>query len=333
MSGGGGIYSSVGIAKETTFGTYAAPTRWVEHHSESIEFKPTRYKGKGLRNGGLVSRKSSRHTTSATVDGDIVTPVYSAGMGLWLAMIFGTMGITPTQQATSTAYKQAHTLQDNAGQSATIQVGRPSLDNVMNVYSYLGVKCTKAVFEAKQDQPLMLTLTLDGKDVDQTQTYVAPNYHDPNPELFWDQGNFTMAATFGSEAYVDGVRSFILTIDRTQDDKRFYMNGTGRKSEQRLSDFVKVTGEIETDFLVRTTFADYFYNDTPQSIKMNFTGGLIATGYNYALNLSLPCCVWDSEAPKVTGPNIIQPKMMFEVLDDETNPVVEADYISTDVTL
>lgn len=326
-----GVGASIGIAAETTYGTYVAPVRSLEFESESIEWKPTRTIGKGLYNGGLVTRASQRQTTTATVDGDVVTPVYTKGMGLWLGMIFGTLGISPVQQAATTAYLQTHALASNQGQSASIQVGRPSLDGTVNPFSYVGCKVTKAVFECKVNEPLRVTMSIDGKDVS-TQSYTTPTYQTSNPALFWNQGAFTMGP-LGSEAAVSGVTSFTLTIERPQDIALFYLDGTGRKSAPVQNDFVKITGDIETTYTSASSFASIFQADTPQSIVLPFTGSLIASTYYYGLTLKLPQVRFDSEPPKVAGPDILRPKMTFEALYDDTNTAVTATYMSTDTTL
>lgn len=329
-----GLGSSVGIASEgSSYGTFVAPVRSLEFESESIEWKPNRTAGKGLYNGGMFPRGTQRVTTTAAVDGDIVTPVYTKGMGYWLGLIFGTMGITPVQQAATAAYLQTHTFASNYNQSASIQIGRPTMsDGVINPYSYLGMKVTKAVFEAKINEPLRLTMSFDGKDVTEAQTYTAPTYQTANPALFFNQGLFQMGA-FGSEATVEGVRSLTLTITRGQRVDGFYMDGTGRKTAPVPNAVVSVTGAIETDFLLKASFADVFYNDTPKSLIVPFTGALIASTYSYGLTLKLPQIRFDSEPPKVSGPDIIQPAMTFTAEYDDTNAPFTATYMSTDTTL
>ncbi len=42
MTVGSGIGSSVGVAKETTWGTWVTPSKWTEFESETVEWKPKR---------------------------------------------------------------------------------------------------------------------------------------------------------------------------------------------------------------------------------------------------------------------------------------------------
>ena len=329
---GSGIGASLGIAAESTFGTFVAPSRFTEFESETVKFKPTRTVGKGLYNGGLVARSSQRQTTTATVEGDIVTPVYTKGMGLWLGLIFGTLGTSPVQQASTAAYLQTHALASNAGQSASVQIGRPSLDGTVNPYSYLGVKATKIVFEAKVNEPVRVTISIDGKDESESQSLTSATFQTPNPALFWNQGVFNMG-TFGSEVAVSGVTSFTLTIERPMSTSDFYLDGTGRKAAQTQNDFVKVSGDIETTYTTKAAFTELFKNDTPQSIVLPFTGANIASTYYYGLTLKIPQARFDMDGPNVSGPDIIRPKMSFVGEYDDTNVAVTATYMSTDTTL
>lgn len=329
---GSGIGASLGIAAESTWGTYVAPTRFTEFETESVVWKPTRTMGKGLYAGGLVTRQTQRQTTSATVEGDIVTPVYTKGMGLWLGLIFGTLGITPVQQASTAAYLQTHALADNHNQSVSLQIGRPSLDQTVNPYSYIGVKATKAVFEAKKDEPLRLTVSIDGKDQSTSNSLTTPSYVSSNPALFWNEGQFEMGA-YGSEALVEGVTALTLTIERGQDAALFYMDGTGRKSQQQTNDFIKITGEIETTFTTQAAFSSLFTADTAQSIIVPFTGANIASSYYYGLTLQIPNVRFDDGTPNVTGPDIIRPKVTFTAEYDDTHTPITALYTSTDTTL
>lgn len=332
MAVGAGIGASIGIGPETTYGTYATQTKWTEFESESVVWSANRTVGAGLYAGGLVSRASQRATTTATVAGDVVTPFYSKGMGQWLALIFGTMGLTPTQIGSTGAYTLAHALSSNLGQSATVQIGRPTMDGTVHPYAYLGCKATKAVFEAKVNEPLRLTISLDGKDVSESQTLVTPVYQTANPAFFWNQGLFQMGA-LGSEATVEGVRSFTLTIERPQKVDNFYLDGTGRKNAPVQNAFVKVSGSIETDFLSKAAFADLFVADTPQSIIVPFTGALIGGSSTALLSIALPHIRFDDAPPTVSGPDILQPKFSFEGLYDDTHTAVTATYVSTDTTL
>lgn len=333
MTVGSGVGASLGLADEDgAYGVFQAPTRWTEFETESLEWKPNRTVGAGLYAGGQVSRSSARATTTATADGDVVTPVYSKGMGLWLGMIFGTLGLTPVEIATTGGYTQTHALGLNQGQSTSVQIGRPTMDGTVHSYSYIGCKATKAVFEAKVDEPLRLTVSLDAKDVTEAESLTTAVYQSANPAFFWNEGEFLMGP-LGEEVLVEGVRAFTLTIERGQKVDNFYLDGSGRKSAPVQNAFLKISGEIDTDFLAKAAFADVFVADTPQSIIVPFAGGLISGAASYGLKLAIPHSRFDSGPPMVGGPDILQPKMTFEGLFDDTMVPVTCTYVSTDTVL
>lgn len=329
---GSGVAASIGIGAESTYGTYAAPTRWPEFESETIKWVAHRVAGKGLRAGSLFEQAAQRATTTATVTGDAVMPCQVKGLGQWLGLIFGTQTVTPVQQGSTAAYLQTHVPASAQGQSATIQVGRPTTDGTVHPYNYLGCKVTKAVFEAKLNEPLRLTVTIDGKDFQETTALVSPTFQPPNPSLFWNQGNFQMG-TYGSEATVEGVRSFMLTFERPQKVDNFYMDATGRKQEPVQNGLYVTTIELDTDYRSKAAFADVYAADTPQSIILPFTGALIASSYSYGLNFAFPSVRFDNDPPNVNGPEIIMPKMKARVVDDNTHTPMTVTYMSTDTVL
>lgn len=329
---GSGIGASLGVAAESAYGTWVTPTQWTEFESESIKWNPSRTVGKGLYNGGLVSRASARQTTTATVAGTVVTPVYAKGMGLYLANLMGSMAVAPVVQGATIAYLQTHALARQDGQSLSLQVGRPTLDGVLHAYNYKGLKIIKGTFEAKVNEPVRATFDFDGKDVDESGAYGTPVYQSANPYFAWEQGIFTMGA-LGAEVAVPGVRGFGLTIERPSKVDSFYLDGTGRKGAPVQNDFVKITGTLETDFLTKAAFADLFVADTTQSIILSFTGPLIAGAYSEKLTFRLPAVYWDDEPPMVSGPDILQPKMTFSALFDGSTVPATIEYMSTDVAL
>jgi hypothetical protein len=219
-----------------------------------------------------------------------------------------------------------------SGQSLCAQVGRPTMDGVIHQYNYSGLKIIKATFEAKVNEPLRATFEFDGKDVDEIGAYGAPTYQTANPSFFWDEGIFTMG-TLDAEVAVTGVRSWSLIIERPSKVDNFYLDGTGRKSLPVQNNFCKLSGSIETDFQSKATFADLFASDAKQSMIVTFTGALIAGAYSQQITFKIPEIRFDDEPPMVNGPDIIQPKMLYQGLYDDADVPASILYQSTDITL
>lgn len=336
VSVGSGIGSSVGMAKESAWGTFTTPTKWPEFENETLEWKPKRIVGTGLANGNLVQRNSTRQTVTSTVQGDLRVPVYYKGMGLLLGSIMGSLGVAPVQQGGTSAYLQTHALALSAmGQSLTIQKGVPDVTTgTIHQYNYVGCKVTKAVFEVGVDQFMVGTFTLDGKNYDTSNAYGTPVYVTPNPIHSFNTTVFQMGA-FGSEVTVEGVRKATLTIERPYRVDNFYLDGTGLKQEQVQNNFVKITLDLESDYVTDSAFVAQFNTDTAQSIIIKSTGPVIPSGgsNNFYFQAAIPNMRWETGQPLIAGPDEVMPKMQLIGLYDDSHTAATLSYMSTDVAL
>lgn len=331
---GSGIGSSLGMAKESAWGTFTTPVRFPEFTSETLEWKPKRIVGTGLASGNSVQRNSTRQQTTSTVTGDIKCPMYYKGMGLFLGGIMGTMGTAPIQQGATAAYLQTHALTANTiGQSFTFQKGVPQISNAVIVqYNYTGCKMTKAVFECAADQFLTATYSIDGKAYDTSNTYTAATYLTPNPIFAFNQTSFKIG-TLGSEAVVEGIRKFTLTIERPLRVDSFYLDGTGLKAEQVNNNFTKITLDLESDYLLDTNFVAQFNADTAQSVIIDSLGPVIASTFHNEIQFQIPNMRWETGPPMIAGPDIVQPKLQLIGLFDDTHVAATITYMSTDTTI
>ena len=101
---------SVGIGKESVFGTAVTPTRWLEF----TEPKPLTIdrgikQGAGLRPGSRVARAARRVKTIRQASGDITVEAFSKGLGLLLEACMGSGVSTVVSGA---VYQQVHSLAD-----------------------------------------------------------------------------------------------------------------------------------------------------------------------------------------------------------------------------
>src|SRR5690349_20485542 len=96
----------LGIAKETTYGTRVAPTRFYPFTAESLAYEYNKYRSQAL-GMGRWTRPAIRTTSMGT--GNIEGEVPTTGLGYLLDGLHGNT-VTPVQQAATTAYVQTHTL-------------------------------------------------------------------------------------------------------------------------------------------------------------------------------------------------------------------------------
>lgn len=135
MAIGSGLAAQIGFAAESTYGTYVAPTRFLEFNKADLKKVKNTVQGGGLAAGRFAQLGSRRAVTSEAAAGSVEMEVINKGFGLLLAHLLGSSA-TAVQQGGSTAYLQAHTLGDNFGKSLTTQVGVPDLTGTVRPYTY-----------------------------------------------------------------------------------------------------------------------------------------------------------------------------------------------------
>ncbi|MFE9098489.1 phage tail tube protein [Streptomyces sp. NPDC007264] len=328
MAIGSGLGAQLGIAAESAYGTFVAPTKFVEFTKESLALKKTTAQSAGIAAGRLLPLSSRRVVTQREASGSIDLEVTNKAMGLLLQALMGT-SVTPVQQAATTAYLQTHTLADTAGKSLTIQKGVPLASGTVTDKTFLGCKVTSAEFSCEVGGMLMASYEFDAKDCDETQTLATASY--PDMSVFHFGQMALKTGTFGTEAARDGIRKVSVKIERPQAVDRFYAGQAGLKKEPISNDQVKITGSIEMDY-VDTTLDDLFTSDGATSLVWEFVGPIIASTYAETFRITLPAVKLDEGPPTVDGFGVVKPTLNFTGLYDGTNqPKIE--YISTDVSL
>jgi hypothetical protein len=328
MAIGSGLGAQLGIAAESTYGTFVAPTKFIEFTKESLALKKTTAQSAGIAAGRLLALSSRRVLTRKEVQGSIELEVTNKGMGLLLQSLMGTT-VTPVQQATTAAYLQTHTLASVAGKSLTIQKGVPLTTGTVTDKSFLGCKVTSGEFSCEVGGMLTGSFEFDGRDCDEGQTLAAASYANMSPFHFGQMA--VKAGGFGAETALDGIRKVSVKVERPQDVERFYAGASGLKKEPIENDQVKITGSLETDY-VATTLDDLHTSDAATSLVWEFVGQQIETTYFDTFRVTLPAIRLDEGPPVVDGFGVVKPTFNFVGLYDGTNqPKIE--YISTDVTL
>lgn len=328
MAIGSGLGAQLGISAETTYGTFVAPTKFIEFTKEGLQLKKTTAQSAGIAAGRLLALASRRVVTRREVAGSVDIEVTNKGMGVLLQALMGT-SVTPVQQGAGPAYLQTHTLADTAGKSLTIQKGVPLTTGTVTDKTYLGCKVTSAEFACETGGMLTGSFEFDGKDCDEGQTLAAASYAAMAPFHFGQMA--VKSGTFGTETALDGIRKVSCKIERPQEVERFYAGQAGLKKEPISSDQVKITGSLESDY-VATTLDDLHTSDAGTSLVWEFVGPNIATTFFETFRVTLPVVKLDEGPPVVDGFGVVKPTFNFTALYDGTNqPKIE--YISTDATL
>ena len=334
MGVGSGLGGQLGFAKETTYGTFVAPSKFYEFDGDS---------GDGLRlitvdGGGIAAGRAARLVSQRVVAGREAAKTFPmsvpiVGFGLILQQIFGTT-VTPVQQGGTPAYLQTHALvSDLTGKSLTAQVGVPSTDGTVNPYTYLGGKITKADFSCTKDDLLKASLEMDFRDVTEAQSLATASYPTTAAPFNFTQMKVKIGTTVAGAANADGVDNFSLSIERRMKTDRRYANSGGLKGEPITNDFVGASGSIGADFVTKTAFADRWAADTSFALVWQFTGAVISGAYSYDLTFEIPSCKFTGSTPGVSSVDVVNGSFPFTVYSNGTDPIVTAKLVTTDITL
>ena len=332
MAIGAGLGGQCGVAPETTYGTYVAPTRWLEVESAPFEFAPQFTETSGIAAGRTGMLASRRQATTRQGSGSLALEVTTTKMGLLLQQLMCTT-VTPVQQGATPAYLQTHTLNgDAAGKSMSVQVGIPRTNGTPDAYTYVGAKVTKGSFSAGVGETLKASLELDVRDM-ATQTLSAATIPTLTP-FHWSQAALKIGTTYGSEAAVDGVSEVSIDIERKMKVDRFYMSSSASiKSEPITNDLVEVSGTIKADYLDKATFVDKFLGNTGFSLVWEFVGAQISGSYYETLRFKLPKVFLDGAVPQLEGLDVVSGEFPFKAYLDGTNPHAVIEYISIDTVV
>ncbi|MEU1474518.1 phage tail tube protein [Streptomyces sp. NPDC005760] len=328
MAIGSGLGAQIGIKDESSYGTFAAPSKFVEFTKESLVLKKTTAQSMGIAAGRLLPLSARRVLTRKEVQGTLEMEIVNKGMGLILQQLMGT-SVTPVQQGVTTAYLQSHILASVAGKSLTIQKGVPLTTGTVTDKTLVGCKITSGEFACGVGEMLTGSFEIDGKDCDESQTLAVASYSNMSPFHFGQMA--LKVGTFGAETALDGIRKVSVKVERPQDVERFYANQAALKREPIENDQVKITGSLETDY-VATTLDDLHTSDGATSLVWEFIGPIIASTYPETFRITLPAIKLDEGPPVVDGFGVVKPTFNFTGLYDGTNqPKIE--YISTDTAL
>lgn len=327
---GGGLGGAVGIAAETTYGTFVAPTRWVEVRSAKLQEREHITQGTGLAYGRSVDLGSRRRQMWADAGGDIEMEFLNSGMALLCQHIMGS-NATLQQVGTTTAYTLScnYGVPDNQNY-LSMQSLVPHTDGTITPESFHGCKIQKATFTIDMQNPLMLTMTVDSQFKEEQTAAGSPSYTEAT-RIFTALGMTFAAGTLGSETTLDGVKKFTLNIERAMKTDRIYVGASTpagaaapAKEEPITNGVTKITGSMDVDLLTanKSVLWDLYHTQAAvPSILATFNGNAIgSSGKSDQLVLNATQCFIDQNGtPELDGPDVVTATLNFSALIDSSN--------------
>ncbi len=323
---GSGLSAQLGLGVETTYGTFATPTRFHEFTSESLKAKVGKSRTRSM--GDRFQRKSRVRTYEQGAEGSIELEVLTKGFGLLLKHM---LGAATSVQVGATA-EWTHTCQPDtnggAGNMLTAQVGRPDVGGTVRPFNYLGGKVTGWELAAALDENVKLKVDLDFQS-SQTSSPLAVQSlpADAIPLCFID-GAMTLDGT------TVAIKSIKIAGKPALDTERRFIGAATTKKEPIANGEYEITGEFQMEFEDLAQYAKYIAGTTGK-IVLTFAHGTIPTTSNpFKLVTTLEVIEYDGDAtPNVSSSGVLMQTLPFKALYDGTNPIVKMVYHTSDTTI
>lgn len=332
MAMGTGLDAQIGIAEESSYGTYVEPTNFFEFTSESISPQVERLVSSALGRGRFRRTSRIRHFVTGA-EGDVTMEMVNKGMGLWFKHALGNVDSSqPDQQDKPNEYKHTFTPDVNGlrGLYLTTQVGRPSTDATIQPFSYLGGKITSWSISASMNEIATMTNTMNFKTEDTAETLATASYDSGLESFTFLDGSLTVDGSpvgVVNSAEVNGTNA--LNVDR---------RGFGNEKHEPLAnDFWEITGSLESEFEDMTAYNAWVNGTEVVNLVMTFeiSGSEIDSGQSnpYKLVVTIPSLHYTGDAPNVDGPDVISQSKPFEAAKNENDPIITIEYHNDEETI
>lgn len=323
-----GIAAQLGIATETTVGTYAAPTTFIPFTSESLERSNEYIRTTALRAGRTFQAADLHTQTTHAVAGGIQFDAQDKGMGKFLNLLHGNV-VTPTA-LTGGLLRQTHNigLTDPYGKALTIQVGRPDVSGSVRAFSYLGCKVAAVTFGLETGGIVSTDWTIDGIDDTTAQALGAATYPTAAKTFTFQSASIE----FDDVVITDCVRSAQVEITVPMATDRYCIGAGAIKKEQILNDQIAATITLDMEFSSLTQYAA-FTASTRRKVELNCTGQNTSGTYTSALNFTAASTATTAASVEVDGPDVLTQTVTLEVLDNGSATPLVIDYISSDAAI
>lgn len=322
MSIGSGLAASVGLKKETTWGTRVAPDVFFEFISEGSVRNQRYLESRQLRAGRFFQSGPRRVLTTRDAQFSISGEVPNQGFGHIIDLLHGNT-VTPVQQGATTAYLQTHNLTGDPTKSVTAQVGKPDVGGTVRPFEYTGSMISGFTLSCDVDGWLTFNMTCDSADEDTGQTLATPSYATNLAGFNFQQCVVTVNSIVQNDTTGALARSMSLDLSLPRANERFGLRSTATKLKPILNDYTPGSGSLGMEFKALTQYALYTAG-TKVPIVFAFTGSdLAGTAIFYSLTITIASAQFTGSTPVVGGPDILAIDAPFQILDDGTNPPIK----------
>lgn len=311
-----GLAGQLGIADESTYGTYVAPTKFYEIESESMAPDLVHLEGRGLRKRFVQTGRAPTVIRGAA--GSFSLPVLTNGFGLLLKQLMGTYA-NSVVSGTERRHRIEIAGADDTIGKFTLQVGRPAIDGTVHPFNFEGGKVTGFELRQDLDDILKLTVDVDAETVQTSSALEAASYASGATPFHFGQ----LAVTLNGSAVTTrglGIRvnNGLIT------DRRFVGNS---KKEPVVGAPASVEITLDPEFEALADFTGLLAGTEVANLIATWdTGTAIAGGAgNYKLQATAFLVKRTAANAPVGNLGIVRNPITLMALDDGTNPPLRID--------
>ena len=325
--------ASLGIKKETTYGTYVVPDKFLEFTEESLEWTPEFLTGEGLRPGVRVPRAGRRSIGKHSAGGSITVEAGTKGLGALLEAALG--AVTNTATADAGVFQQVHTpLRDDWLPHYTIQKGVPLLGGGLQATSFLGAQCESIEISASNSAIVTVATEWVARDAVVNQAYAPPSYPVDlelftflHGQLYTGEVTPPSATELGAgETEIGNVTDFSVKWTNGLDSGGYNLGGEGRRTRRAALGAGEASGSLTVEYS-DNAMRDAYINQDDLSLVLTFEHpSTIGASSHPTLQVVIPCVRLDGETPKASGGDVITTSPGFTILDGLV-PGVEPIYL------
>lgn len=322
--------SFVGLTKEASYGTYLAPTKFLTHTDESLDYKLTLNDATGMRPGRRTTAAFQRTVERIDVNGDITLEANTAEQGIiWEALL----GSVQHSLLSGTTYQHLFAPAADYLPSYTIQKGIPPLGGgALIPHTFVGMQLSQLALSTPVGDVPSIKTTWAGQNIYPALTgsgaAASPVYPAVNELLTYVGGAIciggTVTAPTASTLATGGtsvaqIVDCSLTFDNAFDSGGYTLGGAGARTRPFASLLTKITGSLTAEFR-DATFWNYYYGQNRLALRLDFTGSPTGdASLNNALQVYVPLIALEGEMPKVTAGSIVTQTLPFTGLQDTVN--------------
>lgn len=332
MTTGTGLSAQFGMATESAYGTFVAPTRFLPITADGESIAETIEQIEVNELGPSIFRRATTYRTyKAGASGDVTFYVYHKKIGIVLYHCFGTVTTDqpdPTTKPNEYRHVFSPSTSGKRGLSATVQIGRPRRnDGTVVPHTYLGGKVTSFEFSCSAGEALQLQTSWDFASFDHTRTLASATYDDLVPLTFADASVVVNGLTLP-------IKEFSLSFDWSLETDAWTLGGT--KAEPVLSDIPTIEGSFTTWYTsdLEPVLAAFRNGSVIGPLTLTAQWGEIDVGQGnpYKVVIDIPKLGVTGNPPQVGGPGPIEVEIQFVALADGGFAPVTVTYHTSDAT-